>query len=184
MGWIPPVIALWEKASSTSRLLTRLYALPYRQVIENEIRMGELGPDDIILNIGCGAIPFTAMYLATLADAAVYAVDIDPKAVEIARKCVKKAGLSHKITVLKQDGAAAFDRPFTASVVALQAAPKTRILDRMKQSSAPGAKFIFRLASAPYRDQYDAIDAGCPADRLVAQPMRTFDRSVLYRNAA
>ena len=184
MGWIPPVIAFWEKASSTSRLLTRLYALPYRQVIENEIRMGELGPDDIILNIGCGAIPFTAMYLATLADADVYAVDIDPKAVEIAGKCVEKAGLSHKIKVLKQDGAEAFGRPFTACVVALQAAPKTRILDRIKQSAAPGAKFIFRLPSAPYRDHYDALDAGCPADGLVAQPMRTFDRSVLYRNAA
>lgn len=184
MGWIPPVIALWEKASSTSRLLTRLYAMPYRQVIENEIRLGDLGPDDVVLNIGCGAIPFTAIYLATLADAAVYAVDIDPKAVKMAGKCVEKAGLSHKIKVLKQDGAEAFGCPFTACVVALQAAPKTRILDRIKQSAAPGAKFIFRLPSAPYRDHYDALDAGCPADGLVAQPMRTFDRSVLYRNAA
>lgn len=165
-------------------MLTRLYAMPYRRVIENEIRLGKIGPEDVVLNIGCGAVPFTAIYLATLSGAQVYAMDIDPKAVLLARKCVGNVGLASKITVLESDGAETFDKPFTASIVALQAAPKTRIMGGMKKAAAPGARFIFRLASTPYREHYDALDVSRPADSLVAQPMRTFDRSVLYRNAA
>lgn len=184
MKWIPPAIGAWEKISSSSKVLTRLYARPYRRVIENEIRLGRLGQDDIILNIGCGAVPFTALYLASITGAGIYAMDMDPRAVDLAEKCVAKAGLSNKITVLQGDGAEMFGRPFTASIVALQAAPKNAILNVLQKATAPGARFIFRLPSMPYKHQYDALSTNRPAAASTMQPMRTFDRSVMYLNAA
>ena len=184
MGWIPPVIAAWEKLSSKSKLLTRLYSMPYKRVIENEIRLGRLGPDDVILNIGCGAVPFTALYLASLTGARVYAMDMDPHAAELAEKCVARLGMSDRITVLKGNGADRFERPFSASIVALQAAPKNRIMAVMQEAATPGARFIFRLPSRPYETHYDSLDTDRKASAFAKQPMRTFDRSVLYLNAA
>ncbi len=182
MNWIPPVIALWEKISSSSRLLSWLYSRPYRRVIENEISLAKLSREDLILNIGCGAVPFTALYLATLTGARVHALDIDPEAVRMADNCVKKAGLSHRIAVSHGDGSKPFQGAFTASIVALQAAPKRMILEALKKTSLPGARFIFRLPSPPYRDHYDPLASAPPALATALQPMRTFDRSVLYVN--
>ncbi len=183
MSWIPSAVAVWEKISSSSKILTWLYSRPYRGVLENEITLAGLHKNDIILNIGCGAVPFTALYLATLVGAKVYAVDIDPMAVRLAGKCVEKAGLSHRIKVIEKDGAKTFDFPFTASVIALQAAPKRLILDAVKKAALPGARFIFRLPSSPYKDHYESLSTDLPPRAISPQPMRTFDRSVLYVNA-
>jgi len=182
MSWIPMAVAAWEKMSSSSKILTWLYSRPYRQVIENEITLAKLGKDDVVLNIGCGAVPFTALYIAKLAGSRVYALDIDPCAAGYAEKCVKKAGLEDRITVMHADGAQDFRHNFTASIVALQAAPKNRILEVMQKKSRPGARFIFRLASSPYKDHYDCLQTKIRPEAETFQPMRTFDRSVLYQN--
>lgn len=182
MSWIPPVIAVWEKISSSSSILTKLYSRPYRRVIENEISLAKLSQDDLILNIGCGAVPFTALFLATLTGARVLAVDIDPRAAGLAEKCVKNSGLAHRIQVFQGDGSKPLDISFTASLVALQAAPKDMILGALKQSAPPGARFIFRLPSPSYQDQYDNLSSDLAPGAISAQPMRTFDRSVLYVN--
>ena len=182
MSWIPMAVAAWEKMSSSSKILTWLYSRPYRQVIENEIKLANLGKDDIVLNIGCGAVPFTALYTAKLAGSRVYALDIDPCAAGYASQCVKMAGLEDRITVMHADGAQDFRHHFTASIVALQAAPKNRILEVMQKKSRPGARFIFRLASSPYKDHYDCLQTKIRPEAETSQPMRTFDRSVLYQN--
>ncbi|WP_161635991.1 nicotianamine synthase family protein [Desulfonatronovibrio hydrogenovorans] len=184
MSWIPPVIKAWEKLSSASRVLTWVYSKPYKQVLENEIRLGRLCSTDVVLNIGCGAVPFTALYLATLTGARVYAVDIDPRAVALARKCVHNAGLGHRISVIRKNGTEPFDRPFSAAIVALQAEPKNRIMQVMKKTACSGARLIFRLPSPAYRDHYDNLLTDQTAAGVASQPMRTFDRSVLYLNAA
>ncbi len=182
MTWIPPVIAVWEKISSSSRILTKLYSRPYLQVIQNEIHLAKITQQDVILNIGCGAIPFTALYLAALTGARVYALDNDARAVCRASHCVNKAGLSQYIKVIEGDGAVPVDMQFTSALVALQAAPKKSILESIRRSAPPGARFIFRLPSSKYRQQYDNLLTSQQAEGLVIQPMRTFDRSVLYVN--
>ncbi|WP_291318643.1 nicotianamine synthase family protein [Desulfonatronospira sp.] len=182
MSWIPMAVAAWEKMSSSSKILTWLYSRPYRQVIENEIKLANLGKDDIVLNIGCGAVPFTALYTAKLAGSRVYALDIDPCAAGYASQCVKMAGLEDRITVMHADGAQDFRHYFTASIVALQAAPKNRILETMQKKSPLGARFIFRLASHQYKDHYDCLQTQILPDAVTSQPMRTFDRSALYLN--
>jgi hypothetical protein len=184
MSWIPPAIAFWEKISSSSNVLTWLYSRPYRGIIENEISLARINQDDTILNIGCGAVPFTALFLATLTGARVLAVDIDPRAAGLAEKCVQNSGLAHRIKVLQGDGSKPLGAEFTASLVALQAAPKNMILNVLKKTALPGARFIFRLPSPPYRDHYDNLTTPHPSRAQVRQPMRTFDRSVLYVNPA
>ncbi len=183
MGWIPVAVAAWEKMSSSSKILTWLYSRPYRQVIENEIRLAKLGKDDVVLNIGCGAVPFTALYIAKLAGSRVYALDIDPCAAKYAKSCVRKAGLDDKITVVHADGARDFKHPYNVAIVALQAAPKSRILQVMQKNAVPGARFIFRLPSNPYKAHYDCLSCRTVPRAVAPQPMRTFDRSVLFQNA-
>ena len=184
MGWIPAAVAALEKMGSSSRLLTRLYSWPYRRVVENEILLARLNKDDVVLNIGCGAIPFTALYLAGLAGCRVFALDLDHNAARLAKICVLKAGLEDMISVFHADGSKKFEQPYTACIVALQAAPKDIILNALIKTSGPGARFIFRMPSPHYRDHYDSLTSENHAQAVAVQPMRTFDRSVLFRQAA
>lgn len=180
MSWIQPVVRTFEKISSSSRLLAWMYSRPYRRVVENEIDLGKLNQNDTILNIGCGAVPFTALYLASLTGARIFALDVDSRATELANKCIHKAGLEHRITILHQDGSQAFERPFSASIVSLQASPKAEILKALQTSALPGARLIFRLPSPTYYNHYDSLLINMPVQAQASQPMRTFDRSVLY----
>ena len=183
MSWIPRIVAAWEKVSSSSKILTWIYSRPYKRVIENEIRLAGINSNDTVLNIGCGAVPFTALYLALLTGCRVYALDLDPVAAGHALKCVRKAGLEDRITVLHADGCIEFEPHFTVSVVALQAAPKAKILNALNKTSSPGSRFIFRMPSLPYKNHYDCLSTGHLPMAEAFQPMRTFDRSVLYQKA-
>ncbi|WP_045210822.1 methyltransferase domain-containing protein [Desulfonatronovibrio magnus] len=182
MSWIPPVIAAWEKLSSTSKTLTWMYSRPYRKVIENEIHLARITEEDVVLNVGCGAVPFTALYIATITGARVYAMDIDKKAVKLAEKCVSKTDLSHKVDVLHGDGATGFQEDFSVAVIALQAAPKNNILEAMI-SSGQDVRLVFRLPSPAYRDHYDNLITDHYIQAATLQPMTTFDRSVLLESS-
>ncbi len=184
MSWIPPVVSAWEKLSSTSRTLTWIYSRPYKQVVKNEIHFAGISSQDTVLNIGCGAVPFTAIYLATLTGAKVVALDKDPQAARLATNCVHNLGLQHMIEVRAMDGSAFHDaghsQHFTAAIVALQAAPKDRILKGLQASTAAGSRLIFRLPSPAYQQHYDTLETDNSLNSWIRQPMRTFDRSVLY----
>lgn len=180
-SWIPPLVAALEKAGSRSATFVRLYSRPYKRVVKKEILMSGLNSGDRILNVGCGAIPFTAVHLATMTGARICALERDPAAAESAARCVHRLGLQGSIEVLTRDALEPFGFAFSAAVVSLQAEPKRDIWQRLQQEAMPGAKFIFRLPSGAYAHHYDdSLNPGFAPSAWTAQPMRTFDRSVLY----
>jgi hypothetical protein len=64
MKIIPISVAFLEKKVAGCRTLVSLYANYYHQVIDNEIKLASVTANDRVLNIGCGAIPFTAILTA------------------------------------------------------------------------------------------------------------------------
>ncbi len=67
-----------------------LYHNLYKHVVKKEVELARISQEDTVLNIGCGAIPFTALHIVQMTGAKVIALDKDPEAVSKARYCLKK----------------------------------------------------------------------------------------------
>lgn len=177
---IPPAVARLEKWCSRFPWAVRLYSLPYASVLEREIDLAEITEDDLVLNIGCGAVPFTALYIAERTGAHVHAVDIDPEAVACARRCAESFGLGHKITFEHAPGEQTECRNFTSAVTALQARPKKAVLAHLLAHGTEDVRIIVRRPQAHLHSQYDMLPDGYPITAEVMQHMKTFMSSVLY----
>ena len=177
---IQPVVSYMEKMCSRRPLLVNLYASCYKEVVAREINLAGISCHDTVLNIGCGAIPFTAIHLARLTGARVWAVDRDRMAVEKARYSLKKLGLSKKIQVIEGDGSKQMPAGFTAAIVALQAEPKETIYENLFSLGSPGARFVFRQPSPPYQSFYDRLPEDYKPVALTNQNMKTFNSSILF----
>lgn len=178
---IKGIVSLLEKICSRCRPLVELYSRPYIRVVQNEIDLAQITATDRVLNVGCGAIPFTAMLVARLTGAHVVAVDRDLQAARLAQACVRKTGLAPLIQVVHCDGAqgAWTSDAFDVAIVALQAEPKAQILSCLYASSQEPKRVVVRVPSVPFRSQYDSLPHGCSIADTVPQDMKTFDRSAL-----
>lgn len=61
--------------------------------------------DSPVLFIGGGALPMTAIMLAYLEGISSTIIDLDPVAIDLARKVINQLGLSHLISIQHSDGA-------------------------------------------------------------------------------
>lgn len=182
MKIIPMVVAFLEKRVAGSRVLVSLYAGFYRDVISNEISLAAITAKDRVLNIGCGGIPFTAILIARMTGARIWAVDCDEAAVQVARRCVAAQQLDHLITVLHLNGTAMIPFDFDVALVALQARPKKAILDNLLGRGNSRARLIFRRPRREMAHQYDMLPARPLFKDFIGQDKATFDGSVLYAN--
>ena len=177
---VPRLFARMESWAVHIPLLADLYSLPYRRVVAREIQLAGIGPDDRVLNIGCGAVPFTAIHLARMAGCRVTALDIDPAAVRKASLLIRRAGLSDQVTILEGDGASDIRQGFDVAVVALQVRPKAGVLMELGRRGGRGSRAVFREPSEWCRGQYDCLGS---LERLgssqINHRMGALDRSVL-----
>lgn len=183
MNLIKPSVACLEKKICRIPLLVSLYSRPYREVIKNEIGLAQICAKDTVLNIGCGAVPFTAIQIAALTGATVWAMDKDTEAVNRARFCIEHAGLDERVRVIEGNGADAVPSGFTVAIVALQAEPKENILDNLLDASVSGGRLVFRRATKRFKQCYDLLPLKIKPVAEVKQQMQTFDGSVLYLKA-
>jgi len=176
---IKRTVSFFENICSRSLPLARLYCLPYRHVVKKEIELAGIGPGDIVLNIGCGAIPFTAIFVAGLSGAKVIAADKNPKAAHLARKCIHRVGLAHLIKTIECDCSQWVPEDFTVALVALQAEPKEAILNKIF-SKGENRRIVSRAASRFFQKHYSLLPQAYEKRAEVVQNMKTFDRSVLF----
>lgn len=180
MGVIKDVVASWEKKCNNIPALFNLYARPYKGIVKKELQLAGIDESDYVLNIGCGAMPFTAVYIAKLSGAKVCAIDYDQQAVNRARNCIKKLGLAGQIEVKVGDGTSYSAEDFTAGLVALQAEPKGEILANLLATANQGNRFVFRRARKMFSQQYDFLPERYKPEATVRQWMLTFNRSALF----
>lgn len=180
MGPIQTAVSALEKYCSRSSLLAGLYSLPYKKVVQREVELARITSRDRVLNVGCGAIPFTAIHVANLTGAQVWAMDRDGEAVEHARFCLKKMGMTGQIQVIEGDASLCIPSNFTAAIVALQAEPKALILDNMLSSALQESRLVFRHPCLSYESHYDRLPSSYCYTGQVEHNMQTFDRSLLF----
>ncbi len=180
MRLIKSVVAIFEKKLNRFPLFFKIYSWPYKFILKKEIKLGQITEKDRVLNIGCGAMPFTAVYIARLTGAEVTAIDIDNNACQQARKCIDNLGLTDKIKIKKEDGVKYDPVGYTKIIIALQADPKKEIMENIYTNSDPLTHIIFRKARDFFQSQYDTIPDNYKYHKAVKQKMITFNKSVLF----
>lgn len=177
-GLIQHIVSKFEKVSLNHQLLFSLYSAPYTGVLKREIALADITGDDIVLNIGCGAMPFTALNIAALTGAKVIAIDNDPDTIQQAKATVDNCNMAHKIEILLADGKNVSGVYFTKAVIALQAAPKKQILHNLLSIAPSGGKLLFRQPRKWCEKQYESLDEG-QAEAYTGHLMPTFGKTLL-----
>lgn len=177
---IPSFVAYLEKKCSGIPFIVSLYTRPYREVVQREIDLAEITEKDVVLNIGCGSIPFTSIYVNQVTGAQVIAMDYDGEAIERASLCLKKIGLNRGVKLYQGDGSCEISFDFTVALVALQARPKEGIYRRLMERWTPSTRLIFRQPRREFYKYYDVLPALYQPQDIALQEMKTFDTSLLF----
>ena len=165
-----------EKVASFFRLGIHLYARSYKEIVKNEIALARIDSRDTVLNIGCGAIPFTAIHLAKEAQCKVIAVDHDALAVKRAQRVIRKLRLSSQVSVHHKDGEAPLDLTYNKAILALQTHPLKTVIETV---FSPSRTIVVRQPFESHQSLYDKVPEGYSAERSVYQPMKAFGYSVV-----
>lgn len=179
---IKKIISNLEKICGPIYPLAAGYKEIYRDVIINEINLGRITEKDCVLNIGCGAIPFTALLISEITGASVTAIDRDFSACQAAKKTVKSFKLDHLVSVVHGEASQYLFQYlwqpgcFDVAVIALQAEPKYKIIENLRGIVS---RIILRVPSDPFLGQYDPIPTDLHILESVQQNMKTFNQSAL-----
>ena len=177
---IKATVSRFEKKTANHPTLFKLYAAPYAGVLNREIALAEISAKDVVLNVGCGAMPFTAIYLALQTGARVVAIDNDPEVIDKGRDCVRRYSLERQIEVVTADGKDIEFIRFDKALVSLQAAPKDEILQNLLKVSPSGSKLLFRQPRNIFTNHYGFVSTeGCIAS--VKHYMPTFGKTLLFQ---
>lgn len=146
-----------EKRICKSNLLIDLYGIYYKNIVKNEINLAKLSKEDTILCIGGGAVPSTALQMASQTGASVHIIDVDKIAVDRAMEIINRRGLSRQITVSKIDGKNINIEGYSAIHIALQVGPKEAVLKNLWIQAKKDTKIIMRIAKKNLNNFYSNI---------------------------
>lgn len=184
MRIIAPVVSKFESICSSMPWIVKRYMSFYDKVLDREIALAGISQADTVLNIGCGSIPFSAIYIAEKTGACVYAVDIDQKAAACAERCIAKLVMSGQVFCSHEAGQTVPCHGITVALTALQASPKRAILEHLMHYTQPGTRILFRRPQPRLIHQYDALPEDIPVEDEIKQYMSTFISSVMYLRSA
>ena len=122
--------------------LSWLYMSPYRPIVQREVELANIRSGEHVLQIGAGSIPYTAVYIAEMADVYVTAIDRDRLAVERGRRWIERMGASDRVQVMHDDGMNCPLSNIAAVFIALQVEPKEKVMDYIMVKVHQGLKWL------------------------------------------
>ena len=158
-----------------------LYARFYENLVTKEINEVNINSNDIVLQIGCGAVPYTAEIITGKTGAKVIAIDNDPEMVKLATAYVARQGISFNIQIKYGDGMNYPLRDFDIIIIALGVRPITQILKRILSEANDGTRIVFRepqgFIGRLYSNMNDTVLIS-NAGETIKQGKLTFRRSI------
>ncbi|MCC3144370.1 hypothetical protein LJ207_03430 [Halanaerobium sp. Z-7514] len=184
MRAIRKIIQQIEKKAQANDLLFKIYARPYKKTVAKEIKLGNINSEDVVLNIGCGALPFTAYYIHKLSGAKVIAVDYDKNAILQAQKLMSKLKITEEqIEFLHLAADRALEKcNYSKVLAALQTEGKNDIYKKIKLiKDKKIKKLLIREPRKKFYDAYDKLELPRGAVFSKAkQNFLTFDRTLCF----
>lgn len=133
-----------ELLAVRSGWFSSLYAgLFYEDMLNQEFAMADLHAGASVLHIGCGAYPYTALYLAKKG-CYVDACDCNEEAVDKAQALIEKEGYSSSIKLLAKNGLHLDCANYDAIWLSLNICPKEKLIFQALKTMSPAGKLIYR----------------------------------------
>ncbi len=143
---------LIEKAIVNLDKLHFFYYDIYNEMIENEITLGDISKDKLVLHVGCGPIPVTSILLTKKTGVQVTGIDKDSHSVKKATLYVNTTGFSEKIQIINADAKDFSIGDFNVIIISQGVRPIKEILDHIAKTMKDDALVIFRTSSSPSGD--------------------------------
>lgn len=133
--------------------------LHYLRRVEQEADEVGLRPQERILCIGAGALPFTALALAQLSNAPVDAIDHQPELVARGQHWLRQRECQHLVCLRCAEGRCVTASDYTLVHIAAQAAPQAAILSHLWPQLAAGSRILVRLPHPWLAALYEGLPA-------------------------
>jgi len=123
-----------ELLAVKTRFFNNLLMRWRKAIFLNEIKMADVTKNDRVLLIGCGFFPSESILIAETTKANVVGIDNSIKAVKIAKKYVKKKGLSNLVKIEYGDGTNYPVKNFDVIFVAINVWPIDSVLKYLSKN--------------------------------------------------
>ena len=94
---------IFEKVAAKFNIISSNYFKMYQELVDKEIKMVGISPEDKVIVIGCGSLPITAVLVAIKTKAHVIAIDKDEIAVKKAVNYIRNHHLEDKVEIEHAD---------------------------------------------------------------------------------
>lgn len=137
-GWaqVAPSTPVMEDTPS----LAPYVPTPY-DVVERMLKLAEVGPNDVVYDLGCGdgriVVAAAQKYGATGVG-----IDYDPQRIQEARENAKKAGVESKVTFRQQDAMTVDVSPATVVTLYLLSGSNLKLRPILTKQLRPGARIV------------------------------------------
>jgi len=175
------LIKTCESLFSEIKLMGVLYTRFYENLVTKEVEEVNANSNDIVLQIGCGAVPYTAEVIVRKTGAKVIAIDNDPKMVKRATAYVARQGISSNIQIKYGDGMNYPFRGFDIIIISLGVRPIAPILKKILSEANDGTRIVFRepqgFIGRSYSNTNDTVLIS-NAGEIIKQGKLTFRKSI------
>jgi len=122
----------------------------YEDLIDEEIKIGNIKSNSKVVHIGSGPVPATSILIAKKTGAKVICIDKNQKAIKQARFIVEKLGLSNKIEI-KHAEASDFDiKAFNVILISHGISPIEKFLSHISKTMKDDTIAVFRTFSSDF----------------------------------
>jgi len=177
------LVKLFESLASKISILEYLYKKLFKALVEKEIKEANINCSDKVLNLGCGATPYTALIIAQQTNAEVVAIDNDPVAVKHASNYINRKNSPVKIVCA--DAKNFPIEQFDVIVASHGIVPKEIILNNIYASMKKGSRLIFRNPKGIIGRVYNsAARFDFQITKYIKQKKYTFRESIIIKKGA
>jgi len=119
---------------------------------KNELEVVNIKESDKVLHIGCGICPTHCILIAENTKARVTGIDNSKKAVELARKHIRKLGLNKKINIRLANGNNFPVEEYTVVFIAINVFPIEGVLKNLSNNLKPGTRILCKSIKEEIKD--------------------------------
>ena len=120
----------------------------YQHTIQDEYQKEhqaiQLKKTDVILHIGCGVYPYSAIQLSTKPHKKIVAIDNNKYIIHYAKSSIQEQDLNKTIDIELGDGASYNLQPFSVFVISSCVNLSGKVLEHIITSANPGTRIIIR----------------------------------------
>jgi len=147
----------FEIFSNHIPFFAKIYIKFHNSSVKKEIEMSNLSSSDMILHIGCGAIPYTSIVLSREINSKVVGIDCNPHVVYIANDYLKRYNLSNMVKIETGDGKTYDVSGFDSIILSYGVDDQDLVLKHVIDSMKNGARLILRRSTTERNSYIDSI---------------------------